>query len=140
MAKARVKTKTNARDKPSTDFLSELDKRQREEQLSARKSLRKYCRQLAKLGVEIVTINYDGYGDSGTVEDPVALKDGKPLKLPDKLTELLVQFVEAYLPFGWEINDGACGEVVLNVKDRRFSREHCWRQTSYEHEEEEIPL
>ena len=134
MTTAKVKTKTN----PSSDFLSEWDKQQ--QKASARKSLRKFCQQLVKLGVDTVTIKYDGYGDSGTLEDPLAFQNDKPVELPRKLNDLLLEFAESYLPGGWENNDGACGTFVLNIKERRFFREHCWRHTEYEHDEEEILL
>ena len=136
MTKAKVKTKTN----PSSDFLREWEKQQEEQKASARKSLRRFCRQLVKLGVDTVTINYDGYGDSGTLEDPLALQNDKPVELPSKLNDLLLEFAESYLPGGWENSDGACGTIVLNIKERKFFREHCWRYTEYEHDEEEILL
>ena len=134
--KTKAKTKTN----PSSDFFSEWDKQQKKRESAARESLRKCCQQLVKLGVDSVTIRYDGYGDSGTMEDPLAFKDGKPVELPSKLNDLLLEFAESYLPGGWENSDGACGEFVLNIKDRKFFREHCWRHTEYEHDEEEILL
>ena len=136
MTTAKVKTKTN----PSSDFLRDWEKEQEEQKASARKSLRRFCRQLVKLGVDTVTINYDGYGDSGTLEDPLALQNDKPVELPSKLNDLLLEFAESYLPGGWENSDGACGTIVLNIKERKFSREHCWRHTEYESDEEEILL
>ena len=125
---------------PSADFFRDWEKQQREQESSARKSLRKACQQLAKLKVDTVTINYDGYGDSGTLDDPVALRDGKPFTLPGKLNERLLEIAEALLPGGWENGEGASGELLLNMKDRLFIRDHSWRVTQYEHEEEEIPL
>ena len=125
---------------PATAIFSDWDKQQQKQEAAARKSLRKFCQQLVKLGVDSVTINYDGYGDSGTMEDPLALQNDKPVELPRKLNDLLLEFAESYLPGGWEINDGACGEFVLNIKDHKFFREHCWRHTEYEHDEEEILL
>ena len=136
MTKTKAKVKAN----PSSDFLREWEKQQEEQKASARKSLRKSCRQLVKLGVDTVTITYDGYGDSGILEDPLALQNDKPVELPSKLNDLLLEFAESYLPGGWENSDGACGTIVLNIKDRKFSREHCWRHTEYESDEEEILL
>ncbi len=142
MTKAETKTKTLAKTKanPTSDFLGEWEKQQKKQNAEARRTLRKACRQLVKLEVDIVTITYDGYGDSGTLEDPVALQNGKTVELPAKLNQLLLEFAESFLPGGWEINDGACGEFVLNIKDRKFIREHSWRSTEYEYEEEEILL
>ena len=125
---------------PATAIFSDWDKQQKKQESLARKSLRKFYPQLVKLGVDIVTINYDGYGDSGTMEDPLALQNDKPVELPPKLNDLLLEFAESYLPGGWENNDGACGTFVLNIKERRFFREHCWRHTEYESDEEEILL
>ena len=128
------------KDDPSANFFRDWEKQQREQESSARKSLRKACQQLAKLKVDTVTINYDGYGDSGTLDDPVALRDGKPFTLPDNLNDRLLEIAEAFLPGGWEDGEGACGEFLLNMTDCKFIRDHKWRVTQYEHEEEEIPL
>ena len=125
---------------PATAIFSDWDKQQKKQESLARKSFRRFCPQLVKLQVDSVTINYDGYSDSGTLEDPLALQNDKPVKLPRKLNDLLLEFAESYLPGGWENNDGACGTFVLNIKDRKFFREHCWRHTEYEHEEEAILL
>lgn len=139
-AKAKAKTRTKAKAKPASDDFSDWEKQQQEQESLARQSLRKSCQQLVKLGVDIVTIKYDGYSDSGIMEDPQAFQDAKPVALPGKLIDQLLEFAEWYLPGGWEINEGACGELVINVRDRRLSREHCWRHTEYEHDEEEILL
>lgn len=136
----KAKTKARTKTTPSSDFLREWEKQQEEQKASARKSLRKFCQQLVKLEVDTVTINYDGYGDSGIMEDPLAFQNDKPVELPSKLNDLLLDFAESYLPGGWENSDGACGTFVLNIKDRKFFREHCWRYTEYEHDEEEILL
>ena len=140
MTKTKTKTKAETKTNPSSDFLSDWDKQQKKQESLARKSLRKFYQQLVKLGVDIVTIRYDGYGDSGTMEDPLAFQNGKPVELPGKLNDLLLEFAESYLPGGWENCDGACGEFVLNITDRKFFREHCWRHTEYESDEEEILL
>ena len=129
-----------AKKDPSAEFFSEWKKQQRKQESSARRSLRRACRQLIKLKVDSVTISYDGYSDSGTLDDPVALQNGKTITLPDKLSERLLEIAEALLPGGWEIGEGACGEFLLNMTDRKFIREHNWRVTQYEHEEEDIPL
>ena len=140
MTKTKTKSKAETKTNPSSDFFSEWDKQQKKRESAARKSLRKFYQQLVKLGVDIVTINYDGYGDSGTMEDPLALQNEKPVELPRRLTDRLLDFAESYLPGGWGDNDGACGTFVLNIKERRFFREHCWRHTEYESDEEEILL
>ena len=138
--KTKAKTKPRTKTNPASAFLNEWEQQQEKQKAAARRTLRKACQQLVKLKVDSVTINYDGYGDSGTLEDPVALRNGQPVELHGKLSQLLLDFAESFLPGGWEINDGACGEFVLNIKDRKFLRDHLWRSTTYDHEEEEISL
>jgi len=139
-AKTKPKPKPKPKIKPPSGFLVEWEKQQKKQKAEARRTLRKVYQQLVNAKVDIVTINYDGYGDSGTLEDPVALQNGKPVELPRRLNNLLLEFAESFLPGGWEINDGACGEFVINIKDRKFLRDHNWRCTEYEHDEEEILL
>ncbi|HQZ63641.1 MAG TPA: hypothetical protein PLY87_01140 [Planctomycetaceae bacterium] len=137
---SKTKSKTKPKTKPASAFLDDWEKQQKKQKAAARRTLRKVYRQLVELEVDIVTIKYDGYGDSGTLEDPAAFRNEKPVELPRRLNNLLLEFAESFLPGGWEINDGACGEFVLNIKDRKFLRDHCWRHTEYEHDEEEILL
>lgn len=138
--KPKAKIKPKPKINPPSDFLKEWEKQQKKQKAEARKTLRKACCQLAKLEVDIVTIKYDGYGDSGTLEDPAAFRNEKPVILPRRLNNLLLEFAESFLPGGWENSDGACGEFVLNIKERKFTRDHCWRNTEFEHDEEEILL
>lgn len=125
---------------PLTDALARWEKRQCEQELIAREKLRDACNQLAELGVEKVVISYDGYGDSGTVEPPIAYCGDESIELSDELKETLTDTADANLPCGWEINDGAFGELTLDVQARKLTREHNWRVTEYQTEEEDIPL
>ncbi|WP_417850270.1 DUF6878 family protein [Thalassoglobus sp.] len=125
---------------PLADALSCWQKKQREQELIAREKLRDACNQLADLGVDKVVISYDGYGDSGTVESPIAYCGEDSFDLSDELKEVLTDTADANLPCGWEINDGAFGELTLDVQARKLTREHNWRVTEYQTEEEDIPL
>ena len=81
MSKTKAKTKPRIKTNPASAFLNEWEQQQEKQKAAARRTLRKACQQLVKLKVDIVTINYDGYGDSGTLDDPVALRNGQPVEL-----------------------------------------------------------
>ena len=106
----------------------------------ARQTLKTLCGQLADLGVETVHIEYDGYGDSGTIEHVRAVAGEVEIDLAANLTNELMTAAEMLLPDGWENNEGAFGVFVINVAERRVTREHNWRVESTEYEEEEWQL
>ena len=91
-----------------------------------------------------VEIRFDGCGDSGAVEEcvclgadgasiacpDVTLQDGEadkadrtgsaePQSLGQALEQLTYLALERHHP-GWEINDGACGELVIDVAEATF--------------------
>lgn len=91
---------------------------------------------LAKLGAAEARIAYDGYGDSGMVEGVSATGANGEIELPGEIRNQLVTAAEFLLPDGWENNSGAFGELVLDVANRRLTREHNWRVEETEYDEE----
>jgi hypothetical protein len=100
--------------------------------------------RLQDAGIDRVEIRFDGSGDSGAVEECVCLDaTGAPMPCPDvtllegeadkadrtgsaelhSLGQVLEQLtylaLERHHP-GWEINDGACGELVIDVAEATF--------------------
>ncbi|WP_066559862.1 DUF6878 family protein [Croceicoccus bisphenolivorans] len=100
--------------------------------------------RLQEAGIARVEIRFDGCGDSGAVEECECLDaagaaiacpdvtmpegeadkaDGAGSKEPQTLGEALEQLtylaLERHHP-GWEINDGACGELVIDVAEATF--------------------
>ena len=101
---------------------------------------------LADEGIERVTITFDGEGDSGQIEELVAYKDGQPVEMPvvsltlhsvewgsDTVTTALSALSEAIEKLcygflgqehgGWENNDGAYGDFIFTVAERRIELE-----------------
>ncbi|MGI9376483.1 MAG: DUF6878 family protein [Tsuneonella suprasediminis] len=84
--------------------------------------------RLQDAGIARVEIRFDGCGDSGAVEECVCLDaDGVSIACPDVTLQSLGQALEqlTYLALerhhpGWEINDGACGELVIDVAEATF--------------------
>jgi hypothetical protein len=98
-----------------------------------------------------VTVDYDGCGDSGQIEEIAAFDAGRnALPLPATHTLQLVSSAPGNPPVettlqeaietlaygyledthsGWENNDGACGTFVFHVADRLITLEHNERYT-----------
>jgi hypothetical protein len=68
-------------------------------------------------GVASVTVTFDGSGDSGNleVEEPVLADRPGVVEPVDGFYDALETAVESVLPGGWEINEGAQGEVTFHV-------------------------
>ena len=100
--------------------------------------------RLREAGIARVEIRFDGCGDSGAVEEcacldaagagipcpDVTLLEGEadsvdctgsrePQSLGQALEQLTYLALERHHP-GWEINDGACGELVIDVAEATF--------------------
>jgi hypothetical protein len=105
---------------------------------------------LAEAGIHRVTVDYDGSGDSGQIENIEAwdagneripfpsnskvqlASDNADSLLPDQHLEAAVEtlawdYLEIY--YGWENNDGAFGTFVFDVPDRSIALEHNERYT-----------
>ena len=100
--------------------------------------------RLQDAGIARVEIRFDGCGDSGAVEEFACLDaTGAPMPCPDvtllegeagnsdgdasaelhslgqALEQLTYLALERHHP-GWEINDGACGQLVIDVAEATF--------------------
>lgn len=100
--------------------------------------------RLQDAGIARVEICFDGCGDSGAVEEcacldaagaaiacpDITLQEGEADKadgagsketqtLGEALEQLTYLALERHHP-GWEINDGACGELVIDVAEATF--------------------
>ena len=99
---------------------------------------------LAHAGITLVTVGFDGCGDSGQIErieahsgdapaelpsDQVELAESAgisreikqaPFALSDAIEKVAYDFLEE-THAGWEINDGAYGEFTFDVKSRTIT-------------------
>lgn len=77
---------------------------------------------LYERGYRQVRVSYSGYGDSGSVDAAFAFETaGEPptypgQRLPEAQSNVIADWVESFLPGGWEINEGADGEAVINLR------------------------
>ena len=115
---------------------------------------------LGAAGVTLVTVTFDGYGDSGQIEDIDARAGEDKVSLPETPVEILETscfdetistlnpsvskaietLVYSFLwetHTGWENNEGAFGQVVFNVQADTITLEYNERiETSEYHEHE----
>ena len=118
------------------DWMTAYQERLERERAEARQSMGKACDALAELGATELRIEYDGYGDSGAVEGVKATGSAGDVEFPAGLRDELISAAERLLPDGWENNSGAFGELVLDIANRRLTREHNWRVETSEYDEE----
>jgi hypothetical protein len=108
---------------------------------------------LAEAGIHRVTVDYDGCGDSGQIENVEAWSDdNERMPFPsDSRLQLVTEnpdhlYVEHNLEaaiesvawdylddlyYGWENNDGAFGTFVFDIPSRNVTLEHNDRFTDY---------
>lgn len=112
-------------------LLVEINKRNKERVIGA----------LRSFGIERVVISFDGVGDEGQIEDCSAYQTGEEINLPAKAEVEMEEIqthgnrasattsrMELYTAIetlcysyleqeqrGWECEDGACGEIVLDA-------------------------
>ena len=122
------------------DLLAQIEQQEKEAREQAIATFKSLCENLAQQGIEEVRISYDGYGDSGAIEQITAFSDGEEIAVDAAVSQSLEDAACGLLPGGWENNDGAFGELVLNVTERRLVREHNWRISDTEYSEEEWSL
>lgn len=110
---------------------------------------------LAAAGIAVVVVVFDGYGDSGQIEDVQSRNDDLDIALPPDQIEIAVvewgadepqriavsvrdaveRLAYAFLAethAGWENNDGAYGEFTFSVADRTISLDYNERMMTSE--------
>ncbi len=135
-----------------------------------KESLKEVCAILFNAGITLVEVNYDGYGDSGSIEYVLFFKGDKQLKDEDvaslglptstlqeynykmtgdddryitrecTLVEKVTDCAYDFLPGGWEINEGSFGDLKINTETAKATLEHNHRIQETEYMEEEFDL
>ena len=115
-------------------FLASLARERAERE---QRNLRERAALLALLrgqGVAEVAAQYDGYGDSGNVED-IQMTPAAPALdagVEERLRDFLWSMAYALHP-GFENNDGADGEITWDLASDKMTIDHRERFTDYNH-------
>jgi hypothetical protein len=125
---------------PNPHWLEQYEQSCAEERRQALESLTGVLPQLQALGATSVVVPYNGYGDEGATEPPVAYAGETEIPLPKELAKTITAAAQALLPEGYENNAGAFGELQLDVTERKVVRDHSWRIEEVECDVEEYPL
>jgi hypothetical protein len=93
--------------------------------------------QLRQLGVETVTAEYDGAGDSGQIENPECGSVEVPHALTTAVQDLFYELLEQFYG-GWEINEGSFGQFIWNVREDNINLVYNGRIETYSTEERRL--
>jgi hypothetical protein len=95
------------------------------EKADAIRAMLDHCDALAELGVARLIVSYEGTGDSGETQNAVAFNaQDQEVVLPNALAEELAALADNLIPYGYEIDDGGQGNIMLNVAARQIQHEH----------------
>lgn len=132
------------------DYMKRWEEERRKAQQDLRSTKDSLMPILNSLGIHYVVISYNGYGDSGQIEDIAVYGPGRKappddtydddcrIEIPDAVVTLpeatgqkLKQFLDDYgwrLAYdtnpGFENNEGGQGTILIDVDERRITIEH----------------
>lgn len=93
-------------------------------------------RRLQELDVAVLTVEYDGYADSGAIEKVAArTADNQPIALPESLESELIDLFYDLLEVrfdGWENDGGAFGEFEWDMRTNALHQIHNARYEDYD--------
>ena len=83
---------------------------------------------LLACGVANIEVAYSGYGDSGAI-DGVQFRDAAGLRvvrdnIPQGVRQKLETSAYAFLPTGFENNDGGQGSLTIDLPTRKITLQH----------------
>lgn len=105
------------------------------EQARAKAAILAECERLTEAGITFVAVHFDGSGDEGVSEDIkcYATEDYayEESEVQEATFSNLQEHFEALIPYGYEIDCGGFGDVILNVKARKITVERNDRFEDY---------
>lgn len=112
-----------ADEKENLDFEARIRKREAEQAERNRIMRAKILKKMRELGVKTITADYDGYGDSGNVNNIEFTTAKGMVKSTDRLENFIFAIVYQQFP-GFEINEGAQGEFVWDITTDKIKIDH----------------
>lgn len=123
---------TDSNDKQDfNSFFSRWEQERKERKAASKQRLAELC---ATKGIDLITGEFDGSGDSGDFYDLKATTaTGEVVELTKDEWYTAEEALFALLPGGWEINDGSSGTVWMRA-DGTCGGEIGWRVINVEYE------
>jgi hypothetical protein len=105
------------------------------EQAAAKAAILTECDRRTEAGITFVAVHFDGAGDEGVNEDIKCYATDdyvyEESEVQDTDRSHLQEHFEALVPYGYENDCGAFGDVILNVKTRKITVERNGRFEDY---------
>ena len=123
---------------PQMNFAETMAKWQAEREAANRAARSELLPQLRALGIAQVIAEYEGYGDSGNIEDVTVQPVG--VELPDDLSLRVGDFawsVAYHQHPGFENNDGGYGTLTWDVTADSITLDHADRYVECSHSHDE---
>ncbi|RKF12533.1 hypothetical protein D6850_17885 [Roseovarius spongiae] len=119
---------------PQINFAETMAKWQAEREAANKAARNKLLPQLRALGVTEVIAEYEGYGDSGNIEDVTVQPAG--IELPDELSSTFGDFawsVAYHQHPGFENNEGGYGTLTWDITGDSITLDHADRYVECSH-------
>lgn len=118
--------------------------------------LKKNLERIKAAGVVMVEVQYNGYGDSGDIDDTTFYSEHSEntnwtrfiassvvqhidIHLDDMhIEKFFKELAWEYIPCGFEINEGSSGTVTFDLKEKKIHLDHGYRVQEFDHTEYKI--
>jgi hypothetical protein len=118
--------------------------------------LKKNIERIKAAGVVMVEVQYNGYGDSGDIDDTTLYSEHPEntnwtkfiapaivkhigIHLDDMhIEKFFEELAWEYIPGGFEVDEGSSGTVTFDLKKKKIYLEHGYRIQNFDIEEYEI--
>lgn len=119
---------------PQTNFADIMEQWRVEREAANKATRAELLAQLRAIGISEVTAEYEGYGDSGNVEDITVQPNGIGIAgvLSTKLEDFAWSFAYEHHP-GFENNEGGYGTLTWDVSADSITLDHADRYVESTH-------
>jgi hypothetical protein len=118
-------------------YLAKMQQEQEDDQKEAVRKILNMAAPLMLAGIQVVTYEYEGSGDSGEIQELKAFSDKEcdvEVAIPEAYREDLEGSFSFLEPSGYENNDGGYGNMKLICAELRIEHSHDQRIIETEHE------
>ena len=118
------------------DWMARYHARQERQKQHSERLVEYLVPALRFLGVTLVSVEFDGYGDDGEIKDAV-IDETPQAGLPEGLDGAIEAACSYALPGGWEINAGSCGIWFIDVEKGKSRLDIEYRDDDEDFDEDE---